>query len=84
MLSFFFALISLAAVAVWLGVGREVGASNYRLWGPGLLDVSLIIEQQEMATPTQAPAQKMATSGMNLDVLSILQEYNLRKLVAER
>ena len=26
---------------------------HYRLWGPGFLDVSLVPEQQELATPTQ-------------------------------
>ena len=56
-------------------------SSHYRLWGPGFLDVSLVLEQQELATPTQAPAQAMATAGMNMDALARLQADELRKLI---
>ena len=31
-------------------------SSHYRLWGPGFLDVSLVPEEQELATPTQPPS----------------------------
>ena len=30
-------------------------SSHYRLWGPGLLDVSLVPEQQELKAPTHPP-----------------------------
>ena len=52
-------------------------SAHCRLWGPGFLDVSLVPEEQELATPTQAPAQAMATAGMNLDALASLQADEL-------
>ena len=36
-------------------------SAHYRLWGPGFLDVSLVPEEQEPATPTKAPAKARAT-----------------------
>ena len=55
-------------------------SAHYRLWGPGFLDVSLVPEEQELATPIQAPAQAMANAGMNLDSLESIQADDLRKL----
>ena len=56
-------------------------SAHYRLWGPGFLDVPLVPEEQELVTPTQAPAQAMASVGMNLDALASLQAYELQKLI---
>ena len=56
-------------------------SAHYRLWGPGFLDVSLIPEEQEPATPTKAPSQARATAGMNLDAIASLQEDDLQKLI---
>ena len=39
-------------------------SAHYRLWGPGFLDMSLVPEEQEPATPTGAPAQARATKIM--------------------
>ena len=54
---------------------------HYRMWGPRFLDVSLVSEEQEPATPTKAPAQAMATAGMNLDAIASLQADELQKLI---
>ena len=43
--------------------------------------MSLVQEEQEPATPTQAPAQSMATAGMNLDAIASLQADELQKLI---
>ena len=59
-------------------------SSYYRLWGPGFLDVSLVLEQQELATAAQpplVPAQTMATSGMNQNALASLQADELQNLI---
>ena len=59
-------------------------SSHCRLWGPGFLDVSLVPEQQELATLTQAPsvpAQTMAITDMNLDAIASLQVDELQKLI---
>ena len=41
----------------------------------------LVPEEQEPATLTQAPAQAMATAGMNLDAITSLQADELQKLI---
>ena len=51
------------------------------MWGPGFIGVSLVPEEQEPATPIQAPAQAMATAGMNLDALTSLQEDDIQKFI---
>ena len=56
-------------------------SAHYRLLVSGFLDVSLFLTEQEPATPTQAPIQAMATSGMNLDALAILQSDEIQKLI---
>ena len=59
-------------------------SSHYRLWGPGFLDVSLVLEQQELATvaqPPLVPAQTMANFGMHLYALASLQADELRKVI---
>ena len=56
-------------------------SAHYRLWGPGFLNVSLVPEEQELTTPTQAPTQAMATASMNLDALASLQADELQKLI---
>ena len=43
--------------------------------------MSLVPEEQEPATPTKAPAQTMATAGMNLDAIASLQADELQKLI---
>ena len=49
--------------------------------GPGFLDVSLVPEEQEPATPTKAPAQAMATAGMNIYAIASLHADELQKLI---
>ena len=49
--------------------------------GLGFLDVYLVPEEQELATPTQAPTQVMANTGMNLDTLTSLQANEFQKLI---
>ena len=56
-------------------------SAHYRLWGPGFLDVSLIPEEQEPATPTGAPTQARTTEIMNLDVIAGLQADDLQNLI---
>ena len=56
-------------------------SAHYRLWVPGFLDVSLVPEEQEPATPTKAPAQARATEIMNLDAIASLQADELQKLI---
>ena len=43
--------------------------------------MSLVIEEQELATTTEAPSQARATSGMNLDAIASLQADELQKLI---
>ena len=56
-------------------------SAHYRLWGPGFLDVSLVPEEQEPATPTGAPTQARVTETMNLDAIAGLQADELQKLI---
>ena len=43
--------------------------------------MSVVPEQQELATTTQAPAQAMDTAGMNLDALARLQADEIQKII---
>ena len=56
-------------------------SAHYRLWGPGFLDVSLVFEEQEQATPTGSPTQVRVTKTMNLDAIAGLQADELQKLI---
>ena len=56
-------------------------SAHYRLWGPGFLDMSLVPEEQEPATPTKSPAQVRDTEGINLDAIASLQADEHQKLI---
>ena len=56
-------------------------SAHYRLWSPGFLDVSLVPEEQEQATPTGAPTQARISETMNLDAIAGLQADELQKLI---
>ena len=56
-------------------------SAKYRMWGPGFLDVPLVPEEQEPATPTGTPTQARFTKTMNLDAIARLQADELQKLI---
>ena len=43
--------------------------------------MSLVPEEQDLTTPTKAPAQAMSMEGMNIDTISSLQADDLQKFI---